>query len=64
MDGNAVCPFCGYSVMYGGVEFGESLLHEECFTILQVGMDEDQVVIESTPLRENFDYGRRDEEDD
>jgi hypothetical protein len=36
--------------MYGGVEFGESWLHDECFAALQQEMDEDPVVRESTPL--------------
>lgn len=62
MNGHAVCPFCDCAVMYGGVEFGASLLHEGCFATLQGAMDEDPVVIESKPLLENYENGECDEE--
>ena len=53
MNGHAVCPFCDRQVMYGGVEFGASFLHDECYTALQTEMDEDPMAIEFTPLQEN-----------
>jgi hypothetical protein len=62
MNGHAVCPFCDRPVMHGGVEFGASFLHGECYNTLQREMDEDLVVIESTLLLENYENGERGEE--
>lgn len=57
MNGHAICPFCDCQVTHGGVEFGGSFLHEECFATLQREMDEEaQVAVESTPLVENHEY--------
>jgi hypothetical protein len=64
MNGHAVCPFCERQVVYGGVEFGEYSLHDECYAELQKGMAEDPVVIEFTPLQENNENGGRPEEVD
>jgi hypothetical protein len=65
MNGHAICPFCDRPVMYGGVEFGVSFLHDECFATVQQEMevdgDEDTVVIESKPLLENDENGERGE---
>jgi len=61
MNGLAICPFCDCSVLCGGVEFGASFLHDECYAALQMGMDEDSVVIEPTPLLENHENGECDE---
>ena len=44
MNGHEVCPFCERPVVNAGVEFGDSLLHEECYAELQEGMDEDEMV--------------------
>ena len=52
MNGHADCPFCGCMVTHGGVEFGESFLHDECYNKLQEEM-EDSVAVEFTPLVEN-----------
>jgi hypothetical protein len=35
MQGHAICPFCDRPVMEGGVEFGGSVLHDECYDKLQ-----------------------------
>jgi hypothetical protein len=61
MNGHAVCPFCNRQVVYGGVSFGESFLHGECFALLQEEMDEAPIVIEFTPLVE-AENGERSEE--
>ena len=50
---NAICPFCDHPVMYGGVEFGASFLHDECYAKLQAEMADDPVVLEFTPLEEH-----------
>jgi hypothetical protein len=58
-----VCLFCDRPVVYGGMEFGASFLHDTCFAKMQEGMDEGLVVIEieSKPLLENYENGERDE---
>jgi hypothetical protein len=60
--GHAICPFCNRQVVYGGVSFGESFLHGECFVILQEELAEEPgVESASLTLEENFD-GERSEE--
>jgi hypothetical protein len=54
MNGQEVCPFCDCQVTHGGVEFGGSFLHDECYAKLQTEMDEASMVIEST-LEENYE---------
>ena len=44
MNGHALCPFCESPVVKGGVEFGGSILHDECYAELQNEMDEVSVV--------------------
>jgi hypothetical protein len=62
MNGHAFCPFCESPVMKGGVEFGDSILHDECFAKLQTEMDEDEVSVAveivSTPFLENREDGQ------
>lgn len=62
MMGHAVCPFCNRQVTHGGVEFGESFLHDECFATLQQEMDEEISVVKSKPLLENREYAERGKE--
>lgn len=57
MNGHAICPFCDCQVMRGGVEFGGSFLHDECYAALQMEMDDKPVAIEPTPLVENYENG-------
>ena len=49
---NAICPFCACQVTHGGVEFGGSFLHDECFATLQREMDDEVPVVESISLVE------------
>jgi hypothetical protein len=58
---HAICPFCDCQVTHGGVEFGASFLHDECFATLQREMDDESSVVESIPLLENSENAERKE---
>ena len=43
MIGHAICPFCDRQILSGGVSFGDSFLHDECYEDIQKGMGESEV---------------------